>query len=156
MKRRDDMHISTKGRYGLLAIVDLALNYSGEPVSLKSIAERCRLSEEYILQIFIILRRAGIVRSIRGAHGGYLLAKDLSAITVGDVLTALEGPLAPTACISGKSSKSCSRFEHCVTRALWKKIMVGINEVTNSITIEDLVSSCRDRQAVNHDLEYYI
>ena len=82
------MHISTKGRYGLLALVDLATHYSGEPISLKNIAERCQLSEEYILQIFLILRRAGIVRSKRGSRGGYILAKDQSDITVWDVLTA--------------------------------------------------------------------
>lgn len=150
------MHISTKGRYGLLALVDLATHYSGEPISLKNIAERCQLSEEYILQIFLILRRAGIVRSKRGSRGGYVLAKDQSDITVWDVLTALEGPLAPTACISGKSKDSCGRYDHCVTRILWKKIMVGINEVTNSITIEDLVNTCKNPQIVNPDPEYYI
>lgn len=150
------MHISTKGRYGLEALVDLAIHYSGKPVSLKSIAERCHLSEEYILQIFIILRKAGIVRSRRGTRGGYVLAKDQSDITVGNVLTALEGPLAPTACISGKKEKACSRYEYCVTRILWEKIMTGIYEVADSITIKDLVNYCKNAAAGTPEPEYYI
>ncbi|HHY64233.1 MAG TPA: Rrf2 family transcriptional regulator, partial [Clostridiaceae bacterium] len=89
------MQISTKGRYGLHALVDLALHGSGQPETIKNIAERCRLPEEYILQIFVVLRRAGIVKSVRGSRGGYILAKAPSEITVGDVLTSLEGPLAP-------------------------------------------------------------
>jgi len=150
------MQISTKGRYGLLALVDMALHYSGQPESIKNIAERCRLSEEYILQIFVILRRAGIVKSIRGSRGGYVLAGDPSDITVGDVLTALEGPLSPTACILGKKEHSCSRYEKCVTRILWEKIKTGIYEVINSITIGDLVKSCKSIPINDIGLEYYI
>jgi len=150
------MQISTKGRYGLHALVDLALHGSGQPETIKNIAERCRLPEEYILQIFVVLRRAGIVKSVRGSRGGYILAKAPSEITVGDVLTSLEGPLAPTACILGKKEHSCSRYEKCVTRILWEKIKTGIYEVINSITIADLVKSCNSSPASKTGLEYYI
>lgn len=151
-----NLHISTKGRYGLEAIVDLAFHYAGEPISLKSIAERCSLSEEYILQIFLILRRAGIVKSIRGTRGGYVLTRNQSDITVGDVLTALEGPLAPTKCVLKENEDSCERYGHCVTHELWKKIMIGINEVINSITIEDLVKCYKNYLTESEDLDYYI
>lgn len=133
------MKISTKGRYGLEAIVDLAIHSSQGCVNLKSISERCGMSEAYILQIFLILRRAGIVNSIRGPQGGYVLARDSSEITVGDILTALEGPMAPVACIIEGTEHPCERCENCTTRGLWESIMNSLSDVANSITIEDLV-----------------
>ena len=149
------MKISTKGRYGLEAIVDLTIHSSGGHVNLKSISERCGISEAYILQIFLILRRAGIVESIRGAQGGYVLARNPSAVTVADVLTALEGPLAPVACIVEGTKTPCDRYENCSTRGLWESIMNTLTDVTNSITIEDLVKCCNET-IYNKDLEYYL
>jgi Rrf2 family cysteine metabolism transcriptional repressor len=98
------MKISTKGRYGLEALVALALHQGEGPVSLKSISERCGLSEAYILQIFLVLRRAGIVTSTRGAQGGYMLSREPLQITAGEVLVALEGPLSPVSCKIGRAS----------------------------------------------------
>jgi Rrf2 family protein len=134
-----DLKISTKGRYGLEAIVDLAIHSSQGHVNLKSISERCGLSEAYILQIFLILRRAGIVNSIRGAQGGYVLAKNSSQITVGDVLYALEGYFAPVECIISGTKNPCNKYERCTTREVWESIMVSLTEVANSVTIDDLV-----------------
>lgn len=150
------MKISTKGRYGLEAIVDLAVHFNEGPVNLKSISERCGMSEAYILQIFLILRRAGIVDSVRGSQGGYILAKAPSEITVGHVLTALEGPLAPVDCVAGKEEYPCERYEKCPTRGFWESIMLTLNEVADSITIEDLVNCYKESVSQSNEIDYYI
>ncbi len=150
------MKISTKGRYGLEAIVDLAMHSSQGHVNLRSIAERCGISETYILQIFLVLRRVGIVDSIRGAQGGYRLARDPAEITVGDVLSALEGPLAPVACIIKGNENLCNHYQQCATRGVWESIMNILSEVTAAISIEDLVKCCKKTRNYYHDLEYYI
>ncbi|WP_010243094.1 RrF2 family transcriptional regulator [Acetivibrio cellulolyticus] len=150
------MKISTKGRYGLEAIVDLAIHSAEGHVNLKSISERCGMSEAYILQIFLILRRAGIVDSIRGAQGGYVLAKEPSEITVGDVLTALEGPLAPVACVVTEAEHTCERYGSCATRGFWESIMSALNDVANSITIADLVECYNESAFQSNEIEYYI
>jgi Rrf2 family cysteine metabolism transcriptional repressor len=158
MKRQEVMilKISTKGRYGLEAIVDLAIHSSQGHVNLKSISERCGISEAYILQIFLILRRAGIVESIRGAQGGYVLSRNASEITVADVLVALEGPLAPVSCIVEGADVPCDRYENCTTRDLWESIMITLTDVANSITIQDLVECYHKCSSQNKELEYYI
>jgi len=150
------LKISTKGRYGLEALVDLAIHSSEGHVNLKSISERCGMSEAYILQIFLILRRSGIVESIRGAQGGYILAKDPSEITVGDVLTALEGPLAPVACVAEKSEHTCDRYGNCETRGFWESVMNTMNDVANSITLDDLVECYNSIANQTSEIEYYI
>jgi len=124
--------------------VALALHQETEPVSLKSISERCGLSEAYILQIFLVLRRAGIVTSTRGAQGGYMLSRDPSQINAGEVLVALEGPLVPVSCIEESCVTSCDRWERCATRLLWERIAHKIRNLTESITLEDLVRSYYD------------
>ena len=149
------MKISTKGRYGLEALVDLAIHSSEGCINLKSISERCGISEAYILQIFLILRRAGIVESVRGAQGGYVLAKDPSEITVGDILTALEGPLVPVACITG--NPKCERYGKCATYGFWESLMNALNEVAYSITVSDLVEYYKNNiLSKNYEIEYYI
>ncbi len=150
------MKISTKGRYGLEAIVDLAIHSSQGHVNLKSISERCGISEAYILQIFLVLRRAGIVDSIRGAQGGYVLSRNASEITVADVLIALEGPLAPVSCIVEGAKYPCDRYENCTTRGVWESIMITLTDVATSITIQDLVDCYNRSTSQNKELEYYI
>lgn len=137
-----DMKISTKGRYGLEAIVDLAIHCTQGCVPIKSIATRCEISEAYVLQIFLELRRAGLIESIRGAQGGYILAKKPSQITAGMVLTALEGKLAPVACLTGAEDTYCDREHRCGTRGFWMDIGNIITKVADSVTIEDLVRCC--------------
>ena len=151
-----NLKISTKGRYGLEALVDLAIHSSEGHVSLKSISERCGMSEAYILQIFLVLRRGGIVESIRGAQGGYVLAKDPSEITVGDVLRTLEGPLAPVSCVAEKGEHYCEKYSTCATRGFWESMMNGLNDVANSITIEDLVECYKKSDFQSSEIEYYI
>lgn len=150
------MKISTKGRYGLEAVVDLALHASGSHVNLSSISERCGISEAYLLQIFIVLRRAGVVDSIRGAQGGYVLARDPDRITAADVLVALEGPLSPVACITENATKPCDMYENCTTRGLWEQLMNEMTGVAKSVTIKDLMDSCSRMQPADETIEYFI
>lgn len=133
------MKVSTKGRYGLRAIVDLAVNDKDGQVPLKSVAERQGLSENYLEQLFSSLKKAGLVKSIRGAQGGYMLAKPAEKISVGDVLRSLEGTLCPVDCIDLEAPVSCDRADMCVTATVWAKLRDKINEVVDSISIADLV-----------------
>lgn len=133
------MRISTRGQYGLEALVDLALKSMSCPVSLKSIANDCGLSESYILQIFQILRKAGILTSVRGAQGGYMLSRDPSQISVRQVLEALEGPLTPVYCIAKDCNDPCSQYKMCAARMLWEKVKKSLDSLVDSITLSDLV-----------------
>jgi Rrf2 family transcriptional regulator, cysteine metabolism repressor len=148
------MKISTKGRYGLRSIVDLAVNSAGDHVPLNSIAERQNVSENYLEQVFSTLRKAGLVKSIKGAQGGYILSKRMSSITVGDVLRALEGDLSV---IDGTSeSKNASQnMEQCLSKNVWEKINESINSIVDSITIEDLVNEYKKLNG-NEALMFYI
>jgi Rrf2 family protein len=150
------MKISTKGRYGLEAMVDLAIHGTQGCVNIKSIAARCEISEAYVLQIFLELRRAGIIESIRGAQGGYILAKEPSHITVNMVLTALEGKLAPVACLTGNKDSFCDRNHRCGARTFWTDIMNVMVGVANSITIEDLVLCYNQSLKEEPALDYFI
>jgi len=134
------VNISTKGRYGLRAILDMAINQENQPISLNSIAERQGLSEGYLEQLMIPLKRAGLVRSVRGAQGGYILVKHPKDITVGDVVRALEGPIAPVACVSEHYPEECERADSCVTRVVWEKVRDSMAEALDSFTLEDLVN----------------
>lgn len=119
-------------------MLDLALHSDEGHVSLKSIAERQELSENYLEQLFAALKKAGLVKSLRGAQGGYSLATESSAITIGSILRALEGSLAPVDCAQ-KDGGSCCRADECVTKFLWDKISASINSVVDSMTLKDLV-----------------
>ncbi|MDY3276227.1 MAG: Rrf2 family transcriptional regulator [Agathobacter sp.] len=132
------MKISTKGRYALRLMIDLAMNSIGEPVSLKDVAKRQGISEKYLEQIISVLNRAGYVKSIRGAQGGYLLRRAPEEYTVGMILRLTEGSLAPVTCVED-GDFPCERQENCVTVILWKKINDAINSVVDSITLQDLV-----------------
>jgi len=136
------MKISTKGRYALRLMVDLAMYNTGAPVALKDIAGRQEISEKYLEQIISILNKAGFVRSIRGAQGGYVLTKKPAEYTVGMILRLTEGDLAPVECVA-QNAAFCDRREGCVTVYVYEKIANAVNEVVDSITIEDLASQGR-------------
>ena len=125
------MKLSTKGRYGLRAMIDLARYSEEEPVSISSIAARQDISERYLEQLVGLLKKAGLVRSIRGATGGYVLAKSTGEISVGDVLRALEGSLEPVRCAAFYSEEGCMAAEGCVTKYVWQKINESINEAVD-------------------------
>ena len=132
------MKISTKGRYALRLMLDLAMNDTGAPISLKDVAKRQDISDKYLEQIISVLNRAGFVKSVRGAQGGYLLKKEPQEYTVGMILRLTEGSLAPVACLDGDEN-DCERPESCVTLILWKKIYDAVSGVVDHTTLQDLV-----------------
>lgn len=139
------VNISTKGRYGLRAMVEMALHQDKGPITLNMIAERQDLSEGYLEQLMIPLKRAGLLRSVRGAQGGYILAKKPGEIKVGDVIRALEGPISPVACVSEEYPEDCLRFESCVTRIIWAEVRDKVAEVLDSYTLEDLLKEAKKK-----------
>ena len=132
------MLVSTKGRYALRTMVDLAVHGDGEPVKIKDIANRQGISGKYLEQIISILSRAGYVRSIRGNQGGYYLSKPAAEYTVGMILRVTEGSLAPVDCLSGEDNP-CTRQLACVTLRLWRELDEAIKGVVDRYTLEDLV-----------------
>lgn len=132
------MKISTKGRYALRLMLDLALHNTGEYVTIKSISARQEISDKYLEQIITQLSRAGYVKSIRGAQGGYRLAKAPEEYTVGSILRLIEGSLAPVSCLE-EDSDPCNRSGQCATLDVWKQLYEAINNVVDNITLSDLV-----------------
>lgn len=139
------MKLSTKGRYGVSAMYDLAVHHGQGPISLKSVAQRQGISEHYLEQLMGILRKAGYVKSARGAQGGYTLTKAPAEITVGDIIRIMEGPTAPVDCLLAdpEGNKYCDRACHCVTRGVWAKVRDSIDSVLDSITLADLANEDR-------------
>lgn len=133
------MRLSTKGRYGVKAMLDLALHSSEGLISLKSIAERQDISENYLEQLFAMLRKAGLVKSVRGSQGGYVLGDTPEHISVGAILRALEGSLAPVECVEESEPMQCERSSLCVTKFIWEKIRDKVNDVVDSIKLSDLI-----------------
>ncbi|HEU4962789.1 MAG TPA: Rrf2 family transcriptional regulator [Bacilli bacterium] len=125
------MKLSTKGRYGITLMIDLGMNHKDGPVSLKSVAERQNLSEHYLEQLIAPLRNSGLVRSIRGAYGGYVLAKQPHEITVGDIVRVLEGPIL---IVEEPEPEQVD---------LWEKVRENINDVLDGTTLQDLIDKKR-------------
>lgn len=140
------MKLSTKGRYGLRAMIDLALHGEKEPVSIASIAARQRISESYLEQLIAKLRRAGLVKSVRGAAGGYVPGRPAEEISVGDILRALEGNLDPVDCPGLSGGSGCDGSDVCVTKYVWKRINESINRTVDEIKLIDLVEESREVQ----------
>ena len=130
--------ISTKGRYALRIMVDLALHDGEEPVSVREIAQRQDISGKYMEQIISVLTRAGLLRSVRGAQGGYHLAKTSEEITVGMILRATEGDLAPAECVLD-GAQHCDRRGACPSRTVFSKVYTAINGVIDSVTLWELM-----------------
>ena len=133
------MKVSTKGRYALRIMLDLAMHNSGELVPLKDIARRQGITLKYMEQIISPLSKAGFVQSLRGSSGGYRLARNPSDYTVGSILRVLEGPLAPTACLETDVNE-CPRVDSCPTISFWNGLNKVINEYVDSVTLEALVN----------------
>lgn len=140
------MKLSTKGRYGVKAMLDLAIYYDEEPVSIKSIAERQKISEYYLEQLFSALRKANLIKSIRGAQGGYVLSRDPKDITIADIIEVLEGPIEISNCLE---DKSCDNIDCCATRLLWAKIKNSIDSVTKSTTLQDMIDDYKSMNSAN-------
>lgn len=131
------MIISTKGRYGLRAMFELAKAWGKGPLSIRQIAAQQALSEQYLEQIFPLLKSEGLVTSTRGALGGYVLTKEPRSISVGSVLTALEGELSPADCVCGETD--CENAHSCTAHAIWQRIYDGINAVVEGISLQDML-----------------
>lgn len=146
-----DLRFSTRARYGLRAMLELALHYDpNEPIPLVQVAERQGISEGYLEQMMSFLRKGGLVRSVRGALGGYILAREPARITAGEIIRCLEGPLGPTGCVSEENPEQCSRADSCVTRALWERVRQSVAEVLDGTTLEDL---CREVESIKQSTE---
>ena len=131
------MKLSTRGRYGIHAMYDLAVNYGDGPQSIKCIAERQGVPEAYLEQLIAMLRREKLVISNRGAQGGYRLAREPGEITVGDVLRALEGGLNLVDCL--EEDDACGKSCACPSRIVWMKVRDGLNQVVDGITLQDMI-----------------
>lgn len=134
------MKVSTKGRYALRLMLDIAMHDTGEAVRIRDIAARQEISEKYLEQIIASLKKAGYVRSIRGAQGGYMLSKRPEEYTVGMILRQTEGSLAPVSCVEEYGDNSeCPRQDSCATLVLWRKLDQAIKGVIDTVTLADLV-----------------
>jgi Rrf2 family transcriptional regulator, cysteine metabolism repressor len=136
------MKISTKIRYGMRAMIELARNKGNDPVMIGLIARKQDLSEKYLEQLFTLLRNAGLVKSERGAKGGYRLAKDPDNITALEIFEAMNGPLELVDC--SKDSSSCGRYSECDTFDLWKELDEKIRDVLSSKTLAELAVKGND------------
>ncbi len=147
------MKLSTKGRYGLRALIDLAQYSEEEPVSITSISDRQGISERYLEQLMAKLKKAGLVKSIRGAGGGYVLEKNMNEISVGDVLRALEGNLDAVQCSGLNPEEGCKTADSCVTKYVWQKINDSINQTVDSIMLEQLVEESKKKAYTENTMQ---
>ena len=146
------MKISTKGRYAVRVMLDLAMHNTGECIKVKEIAGRQGISEKYLEQIIAVLNKAGYVKSVRGAQGGYRLAKNPEDYTVGMILRLTEGSMAPVSCLE-EGADICERCDTCETLQVWKDIYNAVNGVIDGVTLADLLER---RQKRLENLDYSI
>ena len=146
------MKISTKGRYAVRVMLDLAMHNTGECIKVKEIAGRQGISEKYLEQIIAVLNKAGYVKSVRGAQGGYRLAKNPEDYTVGMILRLTEGSMAPVSCLA-EGADICERCDTCETLQVWKDIYDAVNRVIDGVTLADLLER---RQKRLENLDYSI
>lgn len=144
------MKVSTRTRYGIRAILELAQNERKGPLQIKIIARRQDISAKYLEQLMAILKSAGFVRSIRGSRGGYILAKSPTQIKISDVFDCLEGSVTTVECI--ESENYCARTADCVTRQLWMQVQQAIKNVLKSITLQDLVDRAKDKTTLDYQI----
>lgn len=144
------MKLSTRTRYGVRAILELAGSQGEGPTQIKTIAQRQDISIKYLEQLMAILKSAGFVRSIRGAKGGYILAKKANQIKLIDVFDALEGPITTVECLENKNY--CARVADCLTRQLWEEVRQAIVKVLQSVTLQDLVDRAKNKNALNYQI----
>ena len=144
------MKLSTRTRYGMRAMIELAQHDGKRPLQLKVIAKRQDISVKYLEQLMTLLRSAGFVRSVRGSRGGYVLAKSLDEIRVSDIFRCLEGPVTTAECVEDRDY--CVRASDCIARRVWMQVEEAIDNVLESLTLQDLV----DEAKRNNKAEYQI
>lgn len=141
------MRISTRGRYALRALVDLALNENAGLVQQEEIARRQEIPSPYLARLMAQMAQVGILRGIRGPGGGYRLARPAAEISAGDVVRAVEGPIEIAKCINPASKRVCPRQTICVTQPLWKRVGEAVGEVLDGVSLQDLVDQSRELSA---------
>jgi len=144
------MKLSTRTRYAVRAIIELAQNGSNKPLQLKIIAQRQDISVKYLEQLMAVLRSGGFVRSIRGSKGGYMLSKAPDQINLNDVIHRLEGPVATVECV--KDEDYCMRSADCAARSLWMQVERAIEKVLQSVTLQDLVDRANDDKKLDYQI----
>jgi Rrf2 family transcriptional regulator, cysteine metabolism repressor len=133
------MKLSTKGKYGVRAVFEIARHYGNGPITIKEIAERQGISFSYLEQILHKLGKAGVIDSVRGPAGGYLLARRPADLTIGDIVRTLEGPIALSHCLEPGETGDCNQADDCVARMVWVKVGAKIEEALDSISFNDLL-----------------
>lgn len=144
------MKISTKGRYALRLMLDLSTNYTGNYIPLKAIAQRQDISDKYLEQIIHQLSKQKFVESIRGAQGGYKLSRLPAQYTVGEILRAVEGSLAPVSCLD--CNTPCTRIESCLSVGLYKKIQNAVDQIVDNTTLQDLIDEHNEKQPLDYSI----
>jgi len=144
------MKLSTRTRYAVRAIIELAQNDNNKPLQLKIIAQRQDISVKYLEQLMAVLRSAGFVRSVRGSKGGYVLAKPPNMIKLNDVMHRLEGTIATVECVENENY--CLRSADCAARYLWRKVEQAIEQALESITLQDLVNKANEENNLNYQI----
>ena len=144
------MRLSTRTRYGMRALLELALGYGYGPLSLKTIAERQDISLKYLEQLVTVLKAAGLVNSIRGAKGGYVLARSPEQINLSDCVNCLEGGIAAVECVEDKSF--CKRTADCVMNQIWSSLTDAMENILKSMTLKDLVEKSKKSTAINYHI----
>jgi Rrf2 family protein len=155
------MRITTTSRYGVRALFDLAYHGGGQPTQIKDIAERQKISQRYLEQIFNKLLKAGLLVSRRGPRGGYLLAREPSEITVGDIIAAAQGPIVPVRCLveDDPEKVACDILSTCITRHVWQETQKVLVDYYNSVSLEDLCVLAREKgvpRDLDHKYMYFI
>jgi Rrf2 family protein len=144
------MKMSTRTRYGIRAVFELALYYGKGPVQLKRIAEKQDISVKYLEQLIAILKTGGFVKSIRGSKGGYILAKKPSEIKLNDCVKCLEGQLNPVECV--EDDDYCQRSEDCIVKQVWIKVTQAVENILQSITLQDLVDQAENQNQPDYQI----
>jgi len=134
------VRLSTKGQYAVRAMLVLAMREAEAPIALRQISELEDISAQYLEQIFVDLRKAKLVEGVRGASGGYRLARPAEQITAGDILRAVEGPIAPVECVLHGDEEACGRAHICITRELWKRLRDSMSAVLDTTTLADMAA----------------
>ncbi|MGH2533712.1 MAG: RrF2 family transcriptional regulator [Thermomicrobiales bacterium] len=146
------MKVSTRGEYGVRAMVTLAHNYGAGPVSIAAMAKESSIPYAYLEQLIVPLRKAGLVESKRGAQGGYVLTRPPELVVVGEVYRVMEGPVAPMDCVSeDPADQTCPLIDGCETRPVWMKVRDSIAMTIDSITLADLINQGKERRAARAD-----
>ncbi|MHC4114932.1 MAG: RrF2 family transcriptional regulator [Planctomycetota bacterium] len=144
------MKLSTRTRYGIRAILEVAESYGRGPLKLKTIAERQEISAKYLEQLIAILKSAGFVRSVRGPRGGYVLAKPAKEIKMSEVFRCLEGSVVTVECLDDESY--CKRTTDCATRQLWAEVQKAIMDVLENVALQDLVDKATDSKGLHYNI----